>query len=102
MVLVGVLGTVVVTAEDGPVTLGSRRERALLAALALHVGRVVDYDTLGDAVFGVQPPSRLRHALATLVMRLRERLGGHGVERLGGGYVLNDRAVTVGAQLAHG
>jgi predicted ATPase/DNA-binding SARP family transcriptional activator len=99
MVLVGVLGPVVVTGDDGPVALASRRERALLAVLALFGGRVVDYDTLGDGVFGAEPPARLRHALATLVMRVRERLGPDVVETLDGGYGLNQQAVSVDAVL---
>jgi predicted ATPase/DNA-binding SARP family transcriptional activator len=98
-VLVGVLGPVVVTADDRPVVLGSRRERALLAALALHVGQIVDVDTLGDAVFGAQPPNSVRHALATLVMRVRERLGAEVVETVHGGYRLNGNAVSVDAAL---
>ena len=84
----GVLAPTVVTTKDGAVALPSRRERALLAALALYGGRVVDYDTLVDAVFGHDQPARPNHALATLVLRLRERLGAGVVATAEGGYRL--------------
>jgi predicted ATPase/DNA-binding SARP family transcriptional activator len=94
---VGVLGPAVVMTEDGPVVIPSRRERALLAVLALEHGMFVDHDTLADAVFGDAPPSRPRHALATLVLRLRERLGPGAVETARGGYRLDSTHVTVDA-----
>jgi predicted ATPase/DNA-binding SARP family transcriptional activator len=94
---VGVLGQAVVTTEDGPIVIASRRERALLTVLALERGAFVDHDILVDAVFGDAPPARPRHALATLVLRLRDRLGPDAVETAQGGYRLDATHVTVDA-----
>jgi DNA-binding SARP family transcriptional activator len=96
--LVGVLGPVVVTTDDGPIALPSRRERALLAVLALHDGQLVDYDTLADGVFGDEPPARPHHALATLVSRVRNRLGPGVVTTVDGGYGL-EPGVAIDAAL---
>ncbi len=94
---IGVLGPAVVTTDDGRVAISSRRERALLAVLALEQGRFVEQEVLVDAVFGDAPPVRPRHALATLVMRLRERLGPDAVETAQGGYRLDATHLTVDA-----
>jgi predicted ATPase/DNA-binding SARP family transcriptional activator len=98
-VRLGVLGPVVVTSDDGLIALPSRRERALLAALALQAGRIVDHDTLVEAVFGAEPPARPRHALATLVLRVRDRLGAGVVVTSDGGYRLDSTVAAVDAHL---
>jgi DNA-binding SARP family transcriptional activator len=97
-VRLGVFGPVVVMTDDGPVALPSRRERALLGIRpALHAGRIVDHDTLAEAVFGAEPPARPRHALATLVLRVRDRLGPSVVVRAEDGYQLDETVVAVDA-----
>src|SRR5690242_11239595 len=53
---IGVLGTTVATDDTGPVSLGGPKQRALLAALALHRGRAVAVDTLADLVWDGAPP----------------------------------------------
>ena len=83
--------------DYGPVVVPSRRERALLGALALRGGQAVDQDTLTDAIFGDQPPARPRHALATLVLRVRERFGPTVVQTADGGYRLGREVETSGA-----
>jgi DNA-binding SARP family transcriptional activator len=98
-VLVRVLGPLAVITDDGPVVLTSRRERGLLAALALHGGRGVGYDALSEGVFGAESPARPRHALATLALRLRERLGPAVIETVDGGYRLNPTLVTIDAEV---
>ena len=50
------------------------RQRALLAALVLHRGRVVPLDRLVDDVFGEAPPRDARNALQTYIVRLRQAL----------------------------
>jgi predicted ATPase/DNA-binding SARP family transcriptional activator len=90
----GVLGPLMVTTDGGTIALPSRRERTLLAVLALEAGRVVDYDTLAEAVFGAEPPARPRHALATLVSRLRDRLGPAVVVTAENGYRLAQPVVV--------
>jgi predicted ATPase/class 3 adenylate cyclase len=88
-----------VTTDDGPVVLSSQRERALLSVLAFHAGRVVNGDTLADAVFGDDPPADPRHAVATLVHRVRARLGAEVVVTAGDGYRLNSPPERVDAWL---
>ena len=51
-----ILGTLEVIADDGPVTLGGPRQRALLAALPLRAGRVVPTEQLVDELYGEDPP----------------------------------------------
>jgi predicted ATPase/DNA-binding SARP family transcriptional activator len=98
-VRVGVLGPVAVTTDEGAIALPSPRERALLAVLSLHGGRVVDYDTLADAVFGDEAPARPLHALASLVSRVRKRVGTTVVATAPGGYRLDSTVVTVDADV---
>ena len=56
-----------------------RRERALLGALALHVGEVVSVDTLIDSVWGERAPASARHIVHEYVSRLRGALGDASV-----------------------
>ncbi|MEU6664291.1 BTAD domain-containing putative transcriptional regulator [Streptomyces sp. NPDC046821] len=68
---------------------GGRRLRALLAALALHVGRTASADALIDDVWGDDPPADAAAALQALVGRLRRVLGkGAVTSEPGGGYRL--------------
>ncbi len=91
---VRVLGPIDASEHEHPIRL-SRRERALLAVLALHAGRTVPWDTLADGVFGSEVPQRVRHALATSVSRLRGRLGEERILTDVGGYRLNTDAVVL-------
>jgi len=76
-VLLRVLGSVEVLSSDGqPVRLGGPKERALLAALAVHVGRVVAEDALVDAIWRDQPPPSALPTLRSYVSRLRRALEG--------------------------
>ncbi|WP_328933161.1 MULTISPECIES: BTAD domain-containing putative transcriptional regulator [unclassified Streptomyces] len=78
-------------AEDSRGTalpLGGARLRALLAALALHPGRVVPLTTLIDEVWAEEPPQDAPAALQALVGRLRRTLGKDAVASDPGGYRL--------------
>jgi predicted ATPase/DNA-binding SARP family transcriptional activator len=113
-VRIGVLGAVELWGPDGsPVSLGGPRPRALLAALALHVGRAVPFEQLVDAVYGEEPPGNANHALQSQVSRIRALLPAGSVERLPGGYRLAidpdevdahrfERLATEGRQLLAG
>lgn len=70
-----VLGPLEVRRADATVPLGSRRLRALLAALLVEAGRVVSVDALAAALWGDDPPAAPRNAIQTYVARLREALG---------------------------
>ncbi|MEV6612215.1 BTAD domain-containing putative transcriptional regulator [Kutzneria sp. NPDC051319] len=86
---IGVLGAVELWGPDGsPVALGGSRPRALLAALALSVGRAVPFEQLVDAVYGDEPPGNAQHALQSQVSRLRALLPAGSLARHPMGYVL--------------
>ncbi len=64
------------------------RLRALLIALALEPGRVVQKVTLIDWIWGEQPPADTANALQRLVSRLRKALPEGSIEGHPGGYRL--------------
>mgnify|MGYP006149109115 CR=1 FL=1 len=72
---VGVLGPAEVSLGDGtPVDLGTRKQRALLAALAMHRGRPVAVDTLVDLLWADRPPAGVSGTLQAYVAGLRKAL----------------------------
>ena len=52
------LGPLVVRVDGEEVAIGAAKERAVLALLALRVGKVVRPDELFDALWGERPPVR--------------------------------------------
>jgi predicted ATPase/DNA-binding SARP family transcriptional activator len=70
---VGVLGPLRVEGPDGPVEIGSARQRRLLVALAAHPGRVVGAELLTELVWETMPADPAG-ALHTTVSRLRRAL----------------------------
>ncbi len=72
--LIGVLGSTTAGDERGPVTVGGPKQRALLAALALHAGRAVSVDRLADLVWDGTPPPGGPTTLQTYVAGLRRVL----------------------------
>jgi predicted ATPase/DNA-binding SARP family transcriptional activator len=83
-----VLGVTEVWAEGRVVPLGGGRLRALVAALALHGGRVVSVEELVGEVWAGEPPADATGALQALVARLRRLLGREAVASEPGGYRL--------------
>ena len=72
----GVLGPLEITGPDGAeVPLAGDRQRALVALLLAHAGRVVGAEQLADAVFADRPPVNPAAALHSQVSRLRRLLG---------------------------
>ncbi|MCA6096189.1 winged helix-turn-helix domain-containing protein, partial [Streptomyces sp. SCA3-4] len=69
--------------------LGGTRLRALLAALALHPGRLRPADALIDEVWDGAPPADAVGALQALVGRLRRAVGREAVTSAAGGYRLS-------------
>ena len=88
---VGLLGELEVLDDDGnDVIVAGAKLRALLAVLALHVGRVVPADQLIEALWGDDPPAAVRNGLQGLVSKLRRALGAADlVVMRGDGYVLD-------------
>ncbi|CCH18197.1 Signal transduction response regulator, SARP family [Micromonospora lupini str. Lupac 08] len=94
-----VLGPVEVWADGHPVDAGAARQRAVLAALAVDVGRPVHLETLVDRVWGEASPPRVRHNLHVYLARLRRVLADAGapdaLARRSGGYLLDLPPETV-------
>jgi DNA-binding SARP family transcriptional activator len=71
---VSVLGGAEALLGGTPVDLGTRKQRALLAALALHRGRPVAVDTLVDLLWADRPPAGVAGTLQAYVAGLRRAL----------------------------
>src|SRR3954452_4151976 len=87
---IGLLGELEVLDDDGQVlTVAGAKLRALLAMLAVHVGRVVSAEQLIEALWGDKPPAEVRNGLQGLVSKLRRALGSAElVVMRGDGYAL--------------
>src|SRR3954453_24055783 len=87
---IGLLGELEVSDADGhAVTLAGPKLRALLAILAVHVGRVVAAEQLIEALWGENPPTEVRNGLQGLVSKLRRAMGSPDlVVMRGDGYAL--------------
>lgn len=95
---VGVLGPLEVRTDGDAVAVAGARQRALLAALVAHRGRIVGVDLLVDTLWPDDPPPSAAHTLHTHVSRLRRALGVT-VHARDGGYVLDLGAGRVDAGL---
>ena len=69
-----VLGATEVWRGDQPVDLGTRKQRALVAALALASGRPVPVDTIVDLLWADTPPASVANTLQAYVSGLRRAL----------------------------
>ncbi len=94
---VGLLGGLEVRdADKTDVVVAGAKLRALLAVLALNVGRVVPADQLVDALWGDDPPSGVRNSLQGLASKLRRALGSTEIVTMrSGGYALELPAEAV-------
>ncbi|MEO3887483.1 BTAD domain-containing putative transcriptional regulator [Nonomuraea sp. B5E05] len=91
-VSIRLLGPFEVRLPDRTVTIASKRQRALLASLALPPGRVVPVDVLTERIWGADLPSSPREAVQNNVHRLRRLLGpefGGLVRNVVDGYLLD-------------
>jgi len=71
----GVLGSVEVWDDDGrPLDLGRRKQRALLAMLAVDANRAVSLDSLIDRLWGDEAPARAMGSLHAYISNLRRLL----------------------------
>jgi DNA-binding SARP family transcriptional activator len=85
------LGPFTVEADGEPVpnaTLGSKKARVLLKLLVVRRGRHVSMDTIVDALWGDEPPTKAVENVATLVSRLRTVLGSGVIDGGRAGYRL--------------
>jgi DNA-binding SARP family transcriptional activator len=88
-----VLGPVEMWSAGRCVDIGHVKERAVLAALVLDLGKVVPIDSLIDRVWGDGPPASVRKNLYAYVARLRSAIAGADHKHVAlthgpGGYVL--------------
>ena len=84
------LGPLEVRLGDGPVELGPRKQRAVLAMLALEPGRTVSADRLAEGLWGDELPPSSAKMVQHYVSHLRRVLDGDGVRIVthGRGYEL--------------
>ncbi|RZU03375.1 DNA-binding SARP family transcriptional activator [Kribbella rubisoli] len=66
----------------------ARRDRIVLAALAVHPGEVVSAGVLADVLWGERPPASAAKVIQGCVVRLRKLLGSHSIETSPDGYRL--------------
>ena len=88
MIEFGVLGSLEVVGQDGPLALGAPKQRALLAALAVHRGEAVSSERLVDELWGEQAPASAIKIVQGYVSSLRKVLGDGVLVTHGRGYVL--------------
>ena len=93
---VRLLGPLEVRLGDGPVGLGPRKQRAVLAMLALEPGRTVSADRLAEGLWGDALPPSAAKMVQLYVSHLRRALDGDGVRIVthGRGYELAARATA--------
>ena len=72
------LGPLEVRLGDRPIELGPRKQRAVLAMLALEPGRTVSADHLAEGLWGDEPPPSGAKMVQLYVSRLRRLLDGDG------------------------
>ena len=85
------LGPLEVTDGDGPIRIGSGRQRSVLVMLLLHRNAVVASERLVDAVWGEEPPATAGKVLQNAVGQLRRALEdreGIRLQTVGRGYSL--------------
>jgi DNA-binding SARP family transcriptional activator/Tfp pilus assembly protein PilF len=87
----GLLGPLSVRRGGVEVPVPPGKQRVLLAALLLKVGRMAAVDELAEALWGACPPVTARASMQSYVMRLRKSLGdGRGrITTQPGGYRLS-------------
>ncbi|MHA6781484.1 BTAD domain-containing putative transcriptional regulator [Pseudonocardia saturnea] len=97
----GVLGPIEVRVRGVPRGVPSARQRSILAALLVHAGERVSFDSLARMVWRSGPPPDARGTLHAHVSRLRRVLSEDGSEQplrtSRGGYVLHVDSVGLDA-----
>ncbi|TCC61303.1 hypothetical protein E0H73_18895 [Kribbella pittospori] len=82
---IDVLGPVSV---EGDQKILGRRDRVVVAALAVHPGDVVSAEQLADVLWRERPPPSWQKVVQGCVVRIRKVLGTHAIETLPLGYRL--------------
>ena len=74
------LGPVEATIDGRPLSLGPKKQRSLLAVLALHANETVSVDRLVDALWGDRPPATAQKMVQLYVSQLRRLLAADSVK----------------------
>lgn len=90
IVRIRLLGRFDVIVDGVPLALGGRRQRAVLAVLAVNAGHMVSFDRLVDELWGEHPPPTAISTMQRYVSHLRRALAGSSatIETRRPGYVL--------------
>ncbi|MGW6505789.1 BTAD domain-containing putative transcriptional regulator, partial [Nonomuraea angiospora] len=96
------LGPVSVDGPDGPIGLGSPKQRTVLAALLLHANRTVSDDRLVDLIWGERSPRTAVSRLQVYIHELRALVGKERISRVGAGYRIHAGADELDLQLFEG
>ena len=88
MLQIKLLGPLEVRDGERVVDIRRRKQRALLAVLALRSGEPVSPDRLVEDIWGDLPPKTARHALENYVSELRRTLGHDLIRTEPAGYLL--------------
>lgn len=91
------LGPFEVVVDGRPVQVGSPKQRAVLALLALHAGRVVPAETLCELIWDEDQPASPAAALQSLISRLRATLSRDVLRTREPGWVLDIDSLAVDA-----
>lgn len=89
--LIRVLGPLTVEHFGTPISLGGRKQRAVLACLVAEPNRVVSVDAIAEAVWGDEPPDRAAGIVQVYVSNLRRVLDPVRVDRGGGELIITRR-----------
>jgi DNA-binding SARP family transcriptional activator/class 3 adenylate cyclase len=92
-----VLGPLQVRGDEGALSLGGPKQRALLALLLLEPNRVVPRERLIDGLWGDEPPETAAQTVQVYVSRLRKLLPAETLVTRSPGYVLELDAQQVDA-----
>ena len=75
-----ILGDLEVLGHAGPIRIGGRRRRALVAYLFVNAGVRVSVDSICEAVWGAEPPTGAAATVRTYVSQFRKlNVGGRGL-----------------------
>lgn len=75
---VGLLGPVQLTVRGRLAPVSSRKQRALIAVLALRPSEAVSIERIAEALWGEHPPATARNTIEAYVSRLRRLLAANG------------------------
>jgi DNA-binding SARP family transcriptional activator/predicted ATPase len=95
--VIRLLGPLVVEVDGEPVRLGSVKQKAILAQLALHDGQIAELAELTAGLWGEDPPDTATNTIQVHVSALRRALGRAGslIQNRAPGYRLDGADVDV-------